>query len=123
MSTKSQIANRFGNTSSYFFEKRKFANKMTVENSEENIISGGFLVSKELNNVFQNAARTLNVNENLYIIDSSSSVTHPEDKGVNICKSHPGIFLLKQKLENVDYFSFKKHLGWGERQSLPVFPL
>ena len=79
MSTKSQIANRFGNTSSYFFEKRKFANKMTVENSEENIISGGFLVSKELNNVFQNAARTLNVNENLYIIDSSSSVAHPED--------------------------------------------
>ena len=123
MSTKSQIANRFGNTSSYFFEKMKFANKMTVENSEENIISGGFLVSKELNNVFQNAARTLNVNENLYIIDSSSSVAHPEDKGVNICKSHPGIFLLKQKLENVDYFSFKKHLGWGERQSLPVFPL
>ena len=123
MSTKSQIANRFGNTSSYFFEKRKFANKMTVENSEENIISGGFLVSKELNNVFQNAARTLNVNENLYIIDSSSSVVHPEDNGVNICKSHPGIFLLKQKLENVDYFSFKKHLGWGERQSLPVFPL
>ena len=45
MSTKSQIANRFGNTSSYFFEKMKFANKMTVENSEENIISGGFLVS------------------------------------------------------------------------------
>ena len=123
MSTKSQIANRFGNTSSYFFEKRKFANKMTVENSEENIISGGFLVSKELNNVFQNAARTLNVNENLYIIDSSSSVAHPEYNGVNIRKSHPGIFLLKQKLENVDYFSFKKHLGWGERQSLPVFPL
>ena len=123
MSTKSQIANRFGNTSSYFFEKRKFANKMTVENSEENIISGGFLVSKELNNVFQNSARTLNVNENLYIIDSSSSVAHPEYNGVNIRKSHPGIFLLKQKLENVDYFSFKKHLGWGERQSLPVFPL
>ena len=123
MSTKSQIANRFGNTSSYFFEKMKFANKMTVENSEENIISGGFLVSKELNNVFQNAARTLNVNENLYIIDSSSSVAHPEYNGVNIRKSHPGIFLLKQKLENVDYFSFKKHLGWGERQSLPVFPL
>ena len=123
MSTKSQIANRFGNTSSNFFEERKFGNKMTVENSEENIISGDFLVSKELNNVFQNAARTLNVNENLYIIDSSSSVAHPEDNGVNICKSHLGIFLLKEKLENVDYFSFKKHLGWGERQSLPVFPL
>ena len=123
MSTKSQIANRFGNTSSNFFEERKFGNKMTVENSEENIISGDFLVSKELNNVFQNAARTLNVSENLYIIDSSSSVAHPEDNGVNICKSHLGIFLLKEKLENVDYFSFKKHLGWGERQSLPVFPL
>ena len=123
MSTKSQIANRFGNTSSNFFEERKFGNKMTFENSEENIISGDFLVSKELNNVFQNAARTLNVSENLYIIDSSSSVAHPEDNGVNICKSHLGIFLLKEKLENVDYFSFKKHLGWGERQSLPVFPL
>ena len=37
MSTKSQIANVYGNTSSHIFENKKFVNKMTVENSEENL--------------------------------------------------------------------------------------
>ena len=53
MSTKSQMAKLFGKTCSQFFEKRKFASKKTVENSEENIISDDALVSKELNNVFK----------------------------------------------------------------------
>ena len=38
-----------------FSEKRKFANKITLEDSEEN---DDTLVSKELNNFFQNATKT-----------------------------------------------------------------
>ena len=78
MSTKSQIANLYGKTSSHIFENRKFVNKMTVENSEENK-SDDFLVLKELANVFQNVATTLNVNESLYSIHSSFSMADPED--------------------------------------------
>ena len=35
-----------------FSEKRKFANKITLEDSEENIISDDTLVSEKLNNFF-----------------------------------------------------------------------
>ena len=35
-----------------FPENRKFANKITLEESEENIISDDTLVSEELNNLF-----------------------------------------------------------------------
>ena len=44
MSTKSQTTS--------FFEKRKFVNNLTLEDSQENIISDDVLVSEELNNFF-----------------------------------------------------------------------
>ena len=67
-----------------FPENRKFANKITLEESEENIISDDTLVSEELNNFFfKNATKTLNINENWYIVDSSFSITDPVDKAIN----------------------------------------
>ena len=49
MSTKLQITKLFGKTCNFFFsEKRKFANKTTLEDSEENILSDDTLVSEEL---------------------------------------------------------------------------
>ena len=36
----------------FFSEKRKFANKITLEDSEKNILSDETLVSEELNNFF-----------------------------------------------------------------------
>ena len=66
-----------------FSEKRKFANKITLEDSEKNILSDDILVSEELNNFFQNAIKTLNIIENSYIVDSSSTITDPVDKAMN----------------------------------------
>ena len=71
---------------------------------KKNILSDDTLVSEELNNFFQNAIKTLNINENSYIVDSSSSITDPVDKTITTCKNHPSILLIKQKLENVDHF-------------------
>ena len=48
-------------------EKRKFANKITLEDSEENILSDDTLVSEEVNNFFQDATKTLNINETLIL--------------------------------------------------------
>ena len=81
-----------------FPEKRKFANKLSTS------------VSEELNNFcFQKCNKTLNTDENWYIVDSSSSITDPvDDKDINTYKNHPTILLKKQKLENVDHFSFKE---------------
>ena len=81
-----------------FSEKRKFTNKITLEDSVENILSDDTLVPEKLNNFFQNATKTLNINENSYIADSSSSITDPADKAINTSKNHPRILLIKQKL-------------------------
>ena len=93
-----------------FPEKRKFANQITFEDSEENIIFDDTLVSEELNNFsfFKNASKALNIDENWYTVDSSFSITDPVDKAVKTYKNHSTILLMKQKLENVGHFSFKE---------------
>ena len=96
MSTKLQITKLFGKTCNFCFsEKRKFANKTTLEDGEENILSDDSLVSEELNYFFQNATKALNINENTYIGDSSSSITDPVDKAINTYKNDPSILLIK----------------------------
>ena len=100
MSTKLQITKLFR-------KKKKFANKITLGGSGENILSDDTLVSEELNNFFQNATKNLDINGNSYIVDSSSSITDPVDKAISTYKNHPSILLVKKKLENVDHFSFK----------------
>ena len=92
----------------FFCEKRKFADKTTLEDSEENILSDETLVSEELNIFFQNETKTLNINENSYIVDFRSSITDPVDKAINTYKNHSSILLIKQKLENEDNFLFKE---------------
>ena len=53
MSTKLQITKLFGkNVQPLFSEKRKFANKITLEDSEENILFDDTLVSEKLNTFF-----------------------------------------------------------------------
>ena len=44
----------------------------------------------------------------MYIVDSSFNIADPVDKAINTYKKHPSILLIKQKLENVDHFSFKE---------------
>ena len=61
--------------STLFSENKKFTNKITPEDSEENIIFDDVFMSEELKNIFQHVKKALNINENLYIIDSSSSIT------------------------------------------------
>ena len=56
---------------------------------KKNILSDDTLVSEELNNFFQNAIKTLNINENSYIVDSSSSITDPVDRQLTHIKTTP----------------------------------
>ena len=91
-----------------FPEKRKFANKITLEVSEKSIVFDDTLVSEELKLKKKNATKPLNINEKWYIVDSSSCITDSVDKAVNTCKNHCSILLMKQKLENVGHLSFKE---------------
>ena len=109
MSTESQIIKLLEKTYDLFFhQKRKFENKITLEDSEENINSDHAWLTDELNNFFQNATKTLNINENSYIVDASSSMTDPVDQAVRKYKNHSIILFIKQKLENVGHLSFRK---------------
>ena len=85
-------------------------NKITLEDSEENIISDDTLVSEALIFFFffQKCNKTLNSNENWDIVNSSYCITDPVDKAINIYKSHSSILLMKQKLENVGHLLFKE---------------
>ena len=57
---------------------------------------------------FSKCKKTLNINKNSYIVDSSSSISDPVDKAINTYKNHPSILLIKQKVKNVDHCSFKE---------------
>ena len=72
---------------------------------KKNILSDDTLVSEELKNFFQNVIKTLNINENSYIVDS---ITDPVDKAINTNKNHPSVLLIKQKIRKFGPFSFQR---------------
>ena len=66
------------------------------------------LIAKELNKFFKNAACTLNIEENSFIIHTSSDgITVPIDKALDKYKFHPSIFLIRKHLKNHYVFTFK----------------
>ena len=52
-------------------------------------MSEDYLVSEELNNFFENSTKSLQTNENPYIIDEEIDITDPIIKGASKSKHHP----------------------------------
>ena len=77
-----------------FSENTKIRNKIALFDDNENILSEEHLVSEKLNNFFKNATKSLQINENPYIIDEQSDVTDPILKAINKYKHHPSILLI-----------------------------
>ena len=55
------------------FSMRMISNKVTLVGNKENIIFDDHLVSEELNNFFENATRSLEINKNSHITDTDSN--------------------------------------------------
>ena len=91
-----------------FSENTKIRNKIALFDDNENILSEEHLVSEKLNNFFKNATKSLQINENPYIIDEQSDVTDPILKAINKYKHHPSILLINSKLSSPEPFSFNK---------------
>ena len=51
------------------------------------------LVSEELKNIFKNAIKSLQINENSYIIDEQSDITNATIKAINKHIHHPSILV------------------------------
>ena len=66
-----------------FSENRKIRNKIALVDENENIISEEHLASEELKNFFKNATKSLQINQNPFIIDEQSDITDPIIKAIN----------------------------------------
>ena len=82
--------------------------EIPLVDENENIILEEHLVSKEQNSFLKNATESLQINENLYIIDEQSDIADPITKVINKFKHQPSISLIKSKLSNPESFSFNK---------------
>ena len=63
------------------------------------MILGDTLVSEELNKLFQNATKTLNINKTSFIVYSSFSTADPVDKAINTYKNNRSIVLINKNLK------------------------
>ena len=86
------------NYSTFYSEKRKITNKITLADEDETVISDDQLISKELNQFFKNATKSLNIREN----------SDPVNKAISKYGNHPSILLIKDKIRNPASFSFKE---------------
>ena len=73
----------------FFSEKRKIANKVTLVDEDETILSDDQLISEKLNQFFKNATKTLNTPENSYLIESELS--YLVNKAISKYRNHPSI--------------------------------
>ena len=65
-----------------FSQKRKIANKVTLVDKEDKIISEDSLVLEEINFFFQNATKNLDINEYLYIKDETNEYADTVGKAI-----------------------------------------
>ena len=65
-----------------FSQKRKIANKVTLVDKEDKIISEDSLVLEEINFIFQNATKNLDINEYLYIKDETNEYADTVGKAI-----------------------------------------
>ena len=89
-------------------KKQKISNKLTIKrtlvDNKKNTIFDDHLVSEEFNNFFENATRSLEINENSYIVDTDSNEVNSVEKAIN----HPSVLLIKSTLKNIPSFSFNE---------------
>ena len=62
-------------------------------------------MSKELNNISQNGAKTFGINAVSDIIDHNTTIINSVNKAINTLKNDP-ITLITKKLENIDLYLF-----------------
>ena len=93
-----------------FSEKRKIANKVTLVDKEDKIISEDSLVSEGIDFFFQNATKSLDINENSYVKDENNEYTDTVEKVIYKYVNHPSILLIKDNIEALLLFCLKKLL-------------
>ena len=82
------------------------SNIKLVEKDE--ILQDDKKIAEELNTFFKNAVSTLDINENSSIINQNfQNFDDSADRAIEMCKYHPSIILINQKIRNQNKFSFE----------------
>ena len=84
------------------------ANKVTLVDKKDKIISEDSLVSEETNFFFQNATKNLDINENSYIKDETNEYTDTVEKAIYKYTNHPSILLIENNIRGATPFLFKE---------------
>ena len=82
-------------------------NKITLVDEDETVISDDQLILEEFNQFFQNATKSFNTRENLYLIDKRE-LSDPVNKVISKYENHLSILLIKDTIRNPASFSFKE---------------
>ena len=107
------------NIQPFFSDKRKISNKITLVDNKEDTTFDDHLVPEELSNFFENATRSLEINENSYIVDTDGNEVNSVEKAIN----HPSVLLIKSTLRNIPSFSFNEvALSQIERELILINP-
>ena len=76
----------------FFSDKGNLRNDELIQKDE---------VAETLNNFFQNAVSTLDINENSYIVNNeSSTILDPVERDIKNYEIHPSMLLIKNKIRN-----------------------
>ena len=77
-------------------------------NDKDEIIKNDQKVAEALNSFFEDAVSSLKLNENSFVINSEHKNIHdPIEKIIVKYQFHPGILIIKNKIENTNTFRFK----------------
>ena len=90
-----------------FSDKGISSDKITLI-KDDNIISTDEEVAKTFSTFFQNAVSTLDINENRYLLSSTTGIEDPIDIVIEKFKVHPSILLIKENVKCTDTFEFTK---------------
>ena len=96
-----------GKTFSHYFHRNE-ANKVTLVDKENKIISEDSLVSEEILFFFQNATKNFDINKNSYIKGETNEYTDTVEKAIYKYANHPSMLLIKNNIRDATPFLLKE---------------
>ena len=89
-----------------FTNKSTFGRNMKLIEKEE-ILKGYTEIAEELNRIFSNAVKSLNIAENTCITNRvSDNLKDPVARAIEKFKTHPSVLIIKDKISQGNKFSF-----------------
>ena len=91
----------------FFSDKGNIGGKISLARENE-IITDDKETAQELNNFFENATKSLGIEENQFIIQSDTNQSDLVEEAIEKYRFHPSILLIQNKIKNPKIFKFNE---------------